>query len=103
MGRSRFVANPRAERELGAELAVRLALRAKAEQVAAEARRIAMAEAYRTGEYHDSIEADAGADATGRVIGRVNAHDPKSAVIELGSSRQRTIATLRRALDRAAR
>lgn len=84
-------------------MAIRLALRAKAEQVAGEARRIAKAEAFRSGDYHDGIEGEVGADATGRVIGRVNAHDPKSAVIELGSSRQRTIATLRRALDRAAR
>lgn len=88
------------------------------DEVAIEARRIARAEAYDEGDYHDGIEAIPGGSAHGDqgspgmelrtgeadvddvpLFGRVNANDFKSNWIEFGTGDQEAKAPLRRALE----
>jgi hypothetical protein len=71
------------------------------ERVATEARRIARAEAYDTGDYHDSIGVESGVDEQGRQAAVVKADDWKAGLIEFGTSEQQAKAPLRRGADAA--
>lgn len=95
----RFTLNPRFEHELAHSAEMRLMLKRKAEQVRDEAKRIARAEAYDTGAYHDSIRVVVGEREDGTVTARVVSDDRKANWIEVGTSKMDARAPLRRGLD----
>lgn len=95
-----FVANHNLESDIAHSDEMRDVLESKAQEVADEARRIARAEAYQTGAYHDSIRAVVGERDDGEVVGRVLASDYKAVWIEVGTAQGFTARSpLRRALE----
>lgn len=94
----RFLKNPFFDRELAREAEFRLHMKTVAIRGADAAKRIARAEAFDTGDYHDSIEGvvvTEGNETSARVI----AGDWKALLIELGTTRRPATATLRKAAE----
>ena len=94
----RFVPNPAFPAQIRRSPLLRPLLEAGAESVAERAREIARAEAYDEGDYHDGIEAVVIETDEG-LVGRVNANDWKSHLIEFGTVDTPAFAPLRRALE----
>jgi hypothetical protein len=84
------------DRRIATTVQMQATLHGKAEQVAAEARRIVAPVSQRV---TDGIEATAGVDDRGRMVGRVNAHHWTSWFVEAGTVDQRPTAYLRKALE----
>lgn len=99
MTRARFQPNPGAAKQIAQSPAVTQGLQRAAERIADEARRIARAEAYDTGAYHDSITAETVATAGGQQVQvRTGGRDTFYArYIEFGTSREPAKSVLRRA------
>jgi len=97
MADSRFVPNPKAVEQLERGFAMQAHLKQRADEVAAEAKRIAPVE---TGAYRDSIEGVAGLDESGRMVGRALAADWKANFIELGTIHQAAMHILSSAAER---
>lgn len=95
---SRFIPNRQGVGQVMRSAEVSRALRKRADRIADEARRIARAEAYDTGAYHDSIHVveDTSGD---RARARVVADDPKASFIEYGTETVSKVRTLGRAAD----
>lgn len=94
---TRFRYNPAATAELARTLEMVETLRARAEDAAEESRAIAPVD---TGEYRDSITAEAGIEG-GFARGRVNAGKFTAGWLEFGTSDTPTFAPLRRGAEAA--
>lgn len=92
---TKFVPNPAGWAELNRSQQMVDALHEVAEAIVEHAKTLAP---HDTGDYRDGIEADAGID--GEVaVGRVNANDWKSGLLEFGTENEPAHATLRRAAE----
>lgn len=98
MTTQRFVPNPMLAEELKRATFLLDDMQRAAEAIADAARGLAPEE---FGDYKDGIEAEAGTDAKG-VLGRVNANDWKSGLIEFGAGEGRPVfAPLRKGAEAA--
>ncbi len=92
---SRFVYNPTVERQIALSPEVGGVLHERAVEGAAIARSLAPVD---EGDYRDGIEAVSGVEGDSQV-GRVNANDWKSHLIEFGTIHAPTFAILAKSLD----
>lgn len=98
---TRYVPTPGLETRLARWGPMGALARRTAGRVADRAREIARAEAYDTGDYHDSINVQSGVDEQSRQAAVVVADDWKAGFIEFGTSEQPARAPLRRGADAA--
>jgi len=97
---NRFIPDRSGIENIGQSDEVSDAMKALADEAATEAKRIAAAEAYLSGDYYDSIVVDVG-EEDGKAIARINADDFKAWWIEAGTSDTPTFAPLRRGAEAA--
>jgi hypothetical protein len=98
----RIELNRRLERDLERSGVLTPALQDLADAVEAEAKALARAEAYESGDYERSIEAEVGPDERGDQVVRLRAEDWKAHFIEFGYTQRNGVFILGRAILRRA-